>query len=782
VDDAAIFFNNPPFSILVRRFLEKPEDADAQHQLFDWLGKYSNHDDYDQVRLMDAQSVTRLSIPAELNPAHSNTVRAASEVLRTGQITLLDFYRDTHDLRVRLDVLIPIFDEADANRPLGVLILRIDPAIYLYPFIQRWSTPSLTAETLLVRREGNEVVFLNELRFQTNTALNLRAPLDRVAMPAVQAALGREGIMDGIDYRGVPVMAVLRTIPDSPWSLVARMDAAEAYAPMRKQLWQVAILVGFLLLGAGACVGLVWRQQRVRFYRDKAEAVEVLRASEIRYRRLFESAKDGILILDAGTGMVVDVNPFLIHLLGFSREAFLGKEIWELGFFKDIVANKDHFTKLQQQEYIRYEDKPLKTAEGRRVDVEFISNVYLVNHQKVIQCNIRDITARKRAEEALKLFRALIDQSSDAIEVLDPKTGRFLDVNARGCLDLGYSRDEFLALYVFDIDPMVTQSAFAKVTEELQKSSTLIWQGVHRRKDGSTFPVEVSIKYVQIDRDYMVTVARDITARKQAEAERKQIQAQLLQSQKLESIGTLAGGVAHEINNPVMGIMNYAQLIIDHLGPDSPATEYATEIARETQRVATIVKNLLSFARVDKDTHKSPAGMCDIVEETLSLMRAVMRHDQITLEVNVPADLPRILCRSQQIRQVIMNLLTNARDALNQKYPGHDENKKVIIKGFAIADCRLPIGGEEKGAHDSESKIENLKSAIRLTVEDHGPGIPQELRERIFNPFFSTKEHHKGTGLGLSISHGIVSDHGGTLSVESEVGQWTRFHMDLPIE
>ena len=129
-----------------------------------------------------------------------------------------------------------------------------------------------------------------------------------------------------------------------------------------------------------------------------------------------------------------------------------------------------------------------------------------------------------------------------------------------------------------------------------------------------------------------------------------------------------------------------------------------------------------------------------------------------------------------------MNLLTNARDALNQKYPGHDENKKVIIKGFAIADFRLPIGGEEKGAHDSESKIENLKSAIRLTVEDHGPGIPQELRERIFNPFFSTKEHHKGTGLGLSISHGIVSDHGGTLSVESEVGQWTRFHMDLPIE
>ncbi len=129
---------------------------------------------------------------------------------------------------------------------------------------------------------------------------------------------------------------------------------------------------------------------------------ERILASEIRYRRLFESAKDGIVILDAETGMVVDVNPFLIQLLGFSREAFLGKKIWELGFFQDIIANQGHFAELQRQKYIRYEDKPLKTADGRRVDVEFVSNVYLVDYQNVIQCNIRDITERKRVEEELR--------------------------------------------------------------------------------------------------------------------------------------------------------------------------------------------------------------------------------------------------------------------------------------------------------------------------------------------------------------------------------------------
>jgi PAS domain S-box-containing protein len=158
----------------------------------------------------------------------------------------------------------------------------------------------------------------------------------------------------------------------------------------------------------------LWRQQRVRFYRDKAEAVEALRTSEVRYRRLFESAKDGILILDAETGMVVEVNPFLVQLLGFSHEEFLGKKIWELGFFKDIIAHQDSFAELQHQKYIRYEDKPLQTADGRKIDVEFVSNVYLVNHQKVIQCNIRDISERKRVEEEVRMAKDAAETANRA--------------------------------------------------------------------------------------------------------------------------------------------------------------------------------------------------------------------------------------------------------------------------------------------------------------------------------------------------------------------------------
>ena len=252
----------------------------------------------------------------------------------------------------------------------------------------------------------------------------------------------------------------------------------------------------------------------------------------------------------------------------------------------------------------------------------------------------------------------------------------------------------------------------------------------------------------------VVLVFRDVT-------EEYQRKAQMQQQQKLVSIGTLASGVAHEINNPITGIMNYAQLIDERLDPASPLREFAREIGSETKRVAEIVRNLLTFARQENESY-NPANIADIVNNTVSLIRTIIRRNQITLKVEVPDDLPKIKCRSQQIQQVLMNLLTNAHDALNERYPEHDPDKTMMVKAQPLA---------KQG-----------QNWLRITVEDHGGGIPDEIRERIFDPFFTTKDRAMGTGLGLSISHGIVSDHHGELSVERVAGRCTRFHLDLPVE
>lgn len=259
----------------------------------------------------------------------------------------------------------------------------------------------------------------------------------------------------------------------------------------------------------------------------------------------------------------------------------------------------------------------------------------------------------------------------------------------------------------------------------------------------------------------MIGINFDITEQRRFEAERKSMEAHLHQAQRLESIGTLAGGVAHEINNPISGIMNYAQLIKDRIeGIDDTACEFAESIIEESRRVGKLTRGLLNFA------HATPAryganSLADIIENTLALVRTVMRHDGIDLDVYVPEDLPQVLCRTQQIQQVLMNLLTNARDALNAKFQRGDAGKVVRLTARELSD--------ESGYF------------VRLTVEDRGVGIAETELDIVFDPFYTTKRPGNGVGLGLSISHSIVKDYGGRLTVESEPGQWTRFHLDLPM-
>ncbi len=408
---------------------------------------------------------------------------------------------------------------------------------------------------------------------------------------------------------------------------------------------------------------------------------------------------------------------------------------------------------------------------------------------------------RRDAEVDLVQAKALLEAVVESVPLMiflkEATDLRFVMFNRAGEELLGYDRKDLLGKNNLDLFPPEQAAHFmAKDREALVRQGVvdIPEETIQTARKGQRILHTRKVSVLGSDgiTKYLLGISEDITERKQAEEERLLMQAQLIQSQKLEAIGTLASGVAHEINNPIMGVMNYAQLILDILGPDSSVAEYAIEIGKETERVATIVKNLLAFSRKENQAD-SPARVSDIVKDTLSLIRTVMQHDQVYLEVDVPPDLPKIRCRSQQIQQVLMNLLTNARDALNEKYPGRDENKKVIIRATVLADGgRLTtLSGpmvsevepvEERIAESGQvAESGSSQSAIRITVEDHGNGIPEAVRNRIFDPFFTTKPRDKGTGLGLSISYSLVKEHSGKVTVESEVGQWTRFHVDLPV-
>ncbi|PRQ03762.1 Sporulation kinase E [Enhygromyxa salina] len=252
-----------------------------------------------------------------------------------------------------------------------------------------------------------------------------------------------------------------------------------------------------------------------------------------------------------------------------------------------------------------------------------------------------------------------------------------------------------------------------------------------------------------------LTISTDIS-------ERKLLEAQVRQQQRLESLGTLASGVAHEINNPVQGILNYAELISAHADDCETVLEFSAEITCESERVAAIVRNLLAFSRQEREQQREDARLEELVAATLSLILAVIRKDDVRVIVDVPPDLPAVSCRPQQIQQIVMNLVTNARDALNERYQGYHDDKIIEIRAASF----------ERGG----------QAWVRLTVADRGAGIPKDVRARIFDPFFTTKGRDQGTGLGLAVSHGIALEHGGELGVETEPGVGTRFHLDLPVD
>ena len=253
---------------------------------------------------------------------------------------------------------------------------------------------------------------------------------------------------------------------------------------------------------------------------------------------------------------------------------------------------------------------------------------------------------------------------------------------------------------------------------------------------------------------------KEIIEKERLLEERSKIESKMIQQQKLESIGVLAGGVAHEINNPINGIMNYAQLILDSDKCPQELTDYSQSIIHETERVSLIVRNLLQFARADQQSTIETVSVKEMVDYVLSLVKTIARHSNISISTEMPEPVPEIICRRGEIEQVLMNLITNASDALNEKYNGYHEDKRIIIKANTI---------DKEGAE-----------FIRISVKDFGPGIRAEDYDRVLEPFFTTKNRTKGTGLGLSISHGIVEAHEGTLSFNTEYGKYTEFIVDLP--
>jgi PAS domain S-box-containing protein len=442
-----ILYNNPLLKSL-EQYIKNQNQPETEADIKKWTKYMSERLDYNSVFIYDTLLNSRLATTQSGTELNGITKIVSVEAMKDMEVRMTDLYMNGNLGKPAIDLVIPLVSNNNKqSQPFGVIVLRIDPAKTLFPLIQSWPSPSKSAETLLIRKDGDSVLYLNDLRHIQNTALNLKFPLTDKNLPAVKAISGFTGVVEGVDYRKVPVVGYVSSIPGLNWFIVAKIDKEEIQKSLKK-VSLISVLVTILLILIVASVLLFWiRNQQFLLSREqlrnelgRKQLDESLIVSETRYRRLFEAARDGILILEAETGLIVDVNPYLVEMLGVTREQFLKKSIWEIGFFKDIAANKEKFLELQQKEYVRYEDLPLETADGRKFHVEFVSNVYQVSGYPVIQCNIRDVTERKLAEEVLKkeqaLSNAIIESIPGTFYMLD-ETGQYVRWNA-------YQRDEIV--------------------------------------------------------------------------------------------------------------------------------------------------------------------------------------------------------------------------------------------------------------------------------------------------------------------------------------------------
>ncbi len=251
----------------------------------------------------------------------------------------------------------------------------------------------------------------------------------------------------------------------------------------------------------------------------------------------------------------------------------------------------------------------------------------------------------------------------------------------------------------------------------------------------------------------ILLVARELTSDEMRKADS-------LRTAQMAAIGELAAGVAHEVNNPITGIINFAQLLLDDSEKDSLQAELLDRIVNEGERIALIIKNLLSFAR-ESERGNEPIEIAEVITKSLALVEHQFKKDGIKLNTKFSGESCQIFGNFTQLQQVILNLLSNARFALNERYSGTDDNKKIEISCYPFI-------------KDSE------KPVIQIAITDTGTGIPQGILKRLFDPFFTTKPSGKGTGLGLSISYGIIRDHGGSIKVDSIMHQYTKMIIELP--
>jgi PAS domain S-box-containing protein len=554
----------------------------------------------------------------------------------------------------------------------GIVTIRVNTNNAIGPLLQQWPGSGETGETLLVRRDGDRLLFLNNTRHLMDTALRMSIPAKSMAPESFMLDAAEEGIIKTFDHRGVEVLLAFRYIPQLKWGLMVKQDTSEAFKSIMELKNQVITLAI-----ASVCIIVV-----IVFV-------------------LAHGITHPILRLVQGANAIGRGN--LGHRIPINSEDEVG-----------VLASE--FNKMAEK---------------------------LEESYAGLEQRIRERTAQLRESE--EKYRESINLANDAIFTLDVNSAQIIDLNKKAEELSGYLKDELDEKKIWEIVPEYDREKTKQLWVAINETGSGMLDNIdYKHVDGRLTPVSISASVIEYGKRKTIQwICRDIT-------ERKKMELQLIQTERLAAVGELAAGVAHEVNNPLGGLQNFVKMMKKEAGNVSQNLEFLDLMSEGLKRIEVIVKQLMAFSR-PYSTHMCNHNLNEITENSLRFVDHRIKEFGIHLEKNLSPDLPEIYGDADNISQVIINIIVNALDSMSSG------GNLTIKTGY----CDFQ------------------HSSIQVVISDTGSGIPEEILNKIFNPFFTTKE--MGSGLGLAISKRIIDDHNGNIMVKSRVGKGTTFYICLPV-
>lgn len=483
------------------------------------------------------------------------------------------------------------------------------------------------------------------------------------------------------------------------------------------------------------------------------EARKRIRENEERLQAIFDSAVDGIITIDE-MGIIESLNPAASKLFDYPEDELLGKNVklvMPSSYHEEHDGYLENYRSSGQKKIIGiYREVIGLRKDGTTFPMHLAVSEGVVRHRRIFTGIVRDLSEREEARAAKESLAAILEDSLNEIFVFHADSLRFLQVNRGARENLGYSLEQLRALTPVDIKPELGTDEFQDLIEPLRVGAKkrVHFETVHQRIDGSRYPVDVHLQLgTYSGESAFIALIIDMSERVEIRKTLERVEARAKQAEQLASIATLTAGIAHDIGTPMSVILGYANMMETTL-EDEKQKKRARVIGEQTQRVTGLIQTLLNMSR-PHEPNRIPLQLSEVFDHSLQFFQEKLKVRGIEVERDF-AGATNVLGDRDQLEQVFLNLLVNAADA-------------------------MPSGG------DLMIRIQPLASdSVEVCVEDTGTGIAPENLERIFDPFYTTKDRGKGNGLGLLVSKRIIVEHGGSIEVTSTLGEGTRFRITLP--